>query len=310
VVTGASGLLGANLVFEWSRQGLEVVALANTHSVSISGVKSLRCDLLDAKQTEETIRLLNPGWIIHCAAATNVEWCERNSDECFRINADASGRLARSARSVEARFVYISTDSVFSGERSAYKESDSTAPLNVYARSKLAGELAVAHELPASLIVRTNIYGWNMQPKESLAEWMLGRLREHATFSGFADVMFCPMLVNDLGDCLREMMASGMEGVFHVVGGEECSKYEFGCRLARVFGLDSSLVQRSSIHDSKLLAPRPPSTSLDISKIVRALGRAMPTVDAGLERFKALGENGFAAKLKMAGERGLQECPR
>ncbi len=310
MVTGASGLLGANLVFEWSRHRPDVVALAHNHTVSIPGVKSVRCDLLDAKQTEETIRALNPGWIIHCAAATNVEWCERHADECFRINADASGMLARNARLVGSRFVYISTDSVFSGEHGDYTESDPAAPLNVYARSKLAGEQAVTQELPTSLIVRTNIYGWNMQPKESLAEWMLGRLREHATFAGFADVMFCPMLVNDLGDCLREMMASGLEGVFHVVGGEACSKYEFGYRVARVFGLDSSLVQLSSIHHSKLLAPRPPSTSLNTSKIRRALGRSMPAVDAGLKRFKALGENGFVARLKAAGERGLQECPR
>jgi dTDP-4-dehydrorhamnose reductase len=310
VVTGATGLLGANLVFEWSNQGLDVIALVNTHALSIPGVKCVRCDLLDTKQTEETICSLDPAWIIHCAAATNVEWCERHADECFCINTDASGMLARSARSVGSRFVYISTDSVFSGERGDYTESDPAAPLNVYARSKLAGEQAVAQELPASLIVRTNIYGWNMQPKESLAEWMLGRLREHVTFAGFVDVIFCPMLVNDLGDCLQEMMASGMEGLFHVVGGEACSKYEFGYRLARVFGLDSLLVQRSSIHDSKLLAPRPPSTSLNTSKIRRALGRSMPAVEAGLKRFKALSENGFAARLKAAGERGLQECPR
>jgi len=310
VVTGASGLLGANLVFEWSRQDLDVVAMANIHTVSIPGVKALRCDLLDAKHTQEIVRSMNPGWIIHCAAATNVEWCERNVDECFRINAAASGLLARTARSVGARFVYISTDSVFSGERGGHTESDTATPLNVYARSKLAGEQAVGQELPTSLIVRTNIYGWNMQPKESLAEWMLGRLQRHSTFSGFADVIFAPLLVNDLADCLREMMTSDLEGLFHVAGGEACSKYEFGCRLARVFELDSTLVQRSSIRDSKLLAPRPLNTSLNTSKIAEALGRSMPAVEAGLERFKTLSENGFAAGLKEAGKRGLQECPR
>lgn len=309
MVTGASGLLGANAVFEWSRQGLDVIALFGSHAISVPGLKSLRCSLLDAKQTEKAIRTVNPRWIIHCAAATNMDWCERNADDCFRINAEASRLLAKTAKSLGARFLYVSTDNVFSGERGDYEESDPTGPMNVYAKSKLAGEQAVVRELADSLIVRTNIYGWNMQPKESLAEWMLGQLRQHSPFLGFEDAVFSPILANDLADCLREMMSSELQGVFHVAGREACSKYDFGRRLAGVFALDSSLVQPSSIRDSKLVAPRPLNTSLNTDKIARALGRSMPTLQSGLERFKTLGDTGFVCQLKAAGERGPEECP-
>lgn len=287
-----------------------MTALFGSHAVSIAGLKSLRCSLLDAKETGKIIRAVTPRWIIHCAAATNMDWCERNAGDCFRINSEASRLLARTARTVGARFVYISTDNVFSGECGDYTESDPTGPMNIYAKSKLAGEQGVAEELPDSLIVRTNIYGWNMQPKESLAEWMLGRLRQSSPFLGFEDAIFSPILANDLADCLWEMMSSGLQGVFHVAGGEACSKYEFGRRMASVFALDSSLVQPSSIRDSKLLAPRPLNTSLNTDRIARALGRSMPALQSGLERFKTLDDTGFVSQLKSAGEKGLQEWPR
>ena len=310
MVTGASGLLGTNLVSQWSRQGRSVVALSHRHPVAIEGAKSLTCDLLDESQTREIISGLRPQWIIHCAAATNVDWCEQNPDECLRLNVEASRRLAANAKAVHARVVYVSTDSVFAGDHGNYSESDQPVPVNVYAKSKLLGEQAVTQELPGSLIVRITIYGWNLQPKSSLAEWMLGQLEQKAAFPGFQDVIFSPILVNDLADCLLEMMALRLEGVSHVAGSEACSKYEFGQRLADTFQLDRSLVQPAKLADARLPAPRPYNTSLDTGKIARTLGHAMPGLQSGLQRFKALRESGFAAELKAAGERGLQECPQ
>jgi len=310
MITGASGLLGANLVCQWSRQGRSVVALSHRHPVSIKGVKSLTCDLLDESQTSEVVGAVRPQWIIHCTAATNVDWCEQNPDECFRLNVEASRQLAARAKAIQARVIYISTDSVFAGDRGGYSESDSPVPVNVYAKSKLLGEQAVARELPGCLIIRTNIYGWNLQPKSSLAEWMLGQLERKAAFPGFQDVIFSPILVNDLADCLLEMMALRLEGVFHVAGSEACNKYEFGQCLADTFQSDRSLVQPAKLADAQLPAPRPRITSLDTSKAARALGHAMPSLQSGLQRFKALRENGYAAELKAAGERGLQECPQ
>jgi dTDP-4-dehydrorhamnose reductase len=151
-------------------------------------------------------------------------------------------------------------------------------------------EVLAAH--PDSIIVRVTFYGWsNLRHKPSLAEWILNQLKHGLDVPGFTDVFFCPILANDLAGILLEMHDRELSGVYHVVGSEKISKYEFAVRLAKLFGFDPARVLRSSIDAAKLGAPRPKDTSLDCNKISEALGRSMPDVDAGLRRFKEAGES-------------------
>jgi len=299
LVTGASGLLGANLVMEWLSRGWAPIALYAQHAVSFA-TPSRALDLCDAERTAELVQAYKPGWIVHSAAATNVDWCEEHPAECRRLNVDASRNLAEAAKVVGARFVYISTDAVFDGGAGNYSESDEPCPLNVYAESKLLAEHAVAEVLPESVIVRTNIYGWNLQEKLSLAEWMLKRFETGSRFPGFEDVVFSPILVNDLADCLAEMMTLDFQGLFHVVGSESCNKFAFAEHLAATFGQDRGLVERSQIQCAHLRAVRPRNTSLQTMKLQQAVGHGTPGIREGLERFKSLRTNGFFAHLKAA----------
>src|SRR5206468_3889008 len=109
-------------------------------------------------------------------------------------------------------------DSVFDGRRGKYSETDQPAPLNVYARSKWQAEQKVAERYPAAVIARVNIYGWNAQEKLSLAEWFLRRFAEAEYVPGFTDVIFCPILVNDLASVLLQMLERGLNGLYHVTG--------------------------------------------------------------------------------------------
>jgi dTDP-4-dehydrorhamnose reductase len=310
VITGASGLMGANLALQWSDQHLPVAALYFLNSIKEPGVQSISCNLLDKDETTALISALRPTWIIHCAAATNVDWCQSNPEWAFRLNVEATRHLAASARAVGSGFVFISTDSVFDGIRASYRESDAPAPVNIYARSKFLAECAVIEQLPESLIIRTNIYGWNLQHKSSLAEWMLGLLEQGREVSAFHDVVFSPILVNDLADLLLEMITLKLKGLFHVGGSESCSKYDFARYVAETFGLNCSLVRPCSISESALSARRPLNTSLHTAKVEQALGRILPGARSGLERFKALRWSGLAARLKAAGaKRRTQSCP-
>jgi len=179
-----------------------------------------------------------------------------------------------------------------------YSESDTPAPVNVYAESKLAGEEVIRATSEKNLVIRTNIYGWNFQNKMSLAEWILERLRSDQEVPGFTDVIISPILVNDLSRTIFDMMELNLTGIFHVAGSQSCSKYEFAVELADVFGFDSSLVRPISIDDSHLEAPRPKNTSLQTAKIRRTLTYPLPDVRSGLERFRKLSDSGFVTKLK------------
>ena len=135
----------------------------------VSGIDRGVCDLTDAAGTTRVVREIEPSCIIHTAAVTHVDWCESHPEETWRANVEASRTLAQIARRIGAGMVYISTDSVFDGARGYYGEADEPGPLNVYARSKLAGERAVLAEAPDALVVRTVIYGWNLKKSCSTA---------------------------------------------------------------------------------------------------------------------------------------------
>jgi len=298
VVTGASGLLGASVLLCARDLGREVVGLCHSHVLRISGVTIHKIDLTNGEATRVLIRKLNPKVIIHCAAAANVDWCEDHPHEAEQINVQASSVLAQLAAELNAAFIYVSTDSVFDGEQGGYSESDEPRPINVYAMSKLRGEDEVLRYKSDAIIVRINIYGWNAQDKQSLAEWFLERLKAEKKVPGFTDVFFCPMLVNDLADILIQILDAQLSGVYHVVAPDKISKYEFGRRVALQFGLDPNLVITSSLSQAKLRAARPRDVSLSTAKIESALGRRMPDITSGLARFQALDQNGYARRLK------------
>jgi len=298
LVTGASGLLGANFVLTAKQRSSAVVALSYHHSLTVAGSKAVQADLTDRRTSKEIVLSFRPSWIVHCAALTNVDWCEAHPGQTSQGNVEMTRNLAVVAREVDAGFVYISTDSVFDGQIGNYSEESTPAPLNVYARSKLEGEKVVQNELDSGLIIRTNIYGWNALEKMSLAEWILHRLEAGQIVPGFRDVVFTPIVVNDLCEIVLDMMEMGLKGIYHVAGSQVCSKYEFALGLAEVFGLNTQLVQAVSVSGYPFIAPRPRNTSLLTSKVSRVVGRPMPDVRSGLRCFRTLRANGYLTELE------------
>ncbi len=300
LVTGASGLLGSNLALEFRREGHQVVALYYRHAFRAPGVESVACDLTDRVEMSRVLTKAQPDCIVNCAAATNLEWCEADPVECLRINAETPIEIAGIVRARRAGMVHISTDAVFDGVAGGYGENDVPSPLNCYAQSKSLGEAGVLGVMPRALVLRTNIYGWNLQPKTSLAEWILSLLQNGSTVPGFRDVVFSPVLVNHLATWILELIASRQSGIFHAASSDYISKYGFARQLAEVFGFDQALVHESSLAESSLTTTRPRNTWLRAEKLSAALGRPLPSIREGVVAFRALGENGFAEQLRSA----------
>jgi dTDP-4-dehydrorhamnose reductase len=298
LVTGASGLLGASFVWLAQEQGREVVGLYHHHPVHIDGVKLLAADLSNEAETRRIFHELGPASVVHCAAATDVDWCEGHPDEAHRVNVMVPAAMARISSACNARLLYISTDSVFDGQSGNYAETDTPGPVNVYAKTKLEGEREVLRQNPTAAIARVNLYGWNAQNKHSLAEWVLKQLTLGSLVPGFSDVFSCPMLANDLADIMLALLDQDLTGLYHVVGSEPVSKYEFARRIASTFGFDPEQVVPMRVADARLKAQRPRDTSLNTGKICTVLGRQMPDVDAGLRRFARLRASGYADRIK------------
>lgn len=291
LVTGASGLLGSTLLTRAQELGRAVIGVArNSHGIGETNTRSL--DLTDRISVGNFMMNLHPSIVIHCAAATDVDWCEDHPEKAHEINTSISADLARLACQAGSRFVQISTDSVFDGRTGDYCETSAPNPVNVYAKTKWEAELEVSRLHPSPLILRVNFYGPSIQKKHKLAGWILDQVGSGKSVPGFTDVFFCPIFVQDVASVILEMLDHELTGLYHVVGSEKISKYEFAVRLAERFGLDSQLVVPALSAQAKLRAARPLDTSLKTEKVARTLGHAMPDLESGLHRFKRFYDSG------------------
>ena len=296
LITGGSGLLGSNIA-KLAAPKFEVYATYNKNEVSMKDIHFFQIDLTKKEQLVK-IEQIKPDFIIHCAALTNVDYCEDYPDEAYNQNVLASINIAEIAPKIGAYLMHISTDSVFDGGKGNYKENDIPNPINIYGRTKLEAEQNISSIHACSCIVRTNIYGWNKRDKFSLAEWMLNKLTNNEELPALKDIYFSPMLVNDLAEVLFKLQERKYEGIIHIAGSETCSKLGFAYMIAEVFDLDKSLIKPISIHELGLKAPRGKNTSLNVSKAEKKLKEHLPKVKGGLEKMKKLREEGYVEELK------------
>jgi len=296
IITGGSGLLGSNIA-KFAASEFEVYATYNKNEVSMKDVHFFQADLT---KKEELVKIehINPDFIIHCAALTNVDYCEDHPDEAYTQNVLTSVNIAEISRKIDAYLIYISTDSVFDGEKGDYKEDDTPNPINVYGKTKLKAEQTIPSVHTHSCVVRTNIYGWNKRDKFSLTEWMLNKLINNEKLPALKDIYFTPILVNDLTEVLFKLREQEYEGIIHIAGCESCSKLYFAYMIAEVFGLDKGLIKPISIHKLGLKAPRGENTSLNVSKAEKILKERLPKVKDGLKKMKKLHEERYVEELK------------
>lgn len=297
LITGASGLLGLNLALKLSETH-PVTGVIHQPELEGTPFEVLVTDLSLPGEAEWVLEHSLPEVIIHCAAMAIVDDCEKDPTRAMSVNADLPGRLARLAAELGAKFVHISTDAVFDGVRGNYSEEDAPNPLSTYARTKLAGEIAVMAENPDALVARVNFYGWSLRGNRSLAEFFFNNLSTGKPVNGFTDVIFCPLLVNDLADLLIRMAEMNLSGLYHTVSSEKISKYEFGVRLAQQFGFNPELVKPVKVREGGLVAARSPNLNLNTSKLMEALGTPLPGISTGLEKFHLLNEKNYPEMLR------------
>jgi dTDP-4-dehydrorhamnose reductase len=155
-------------------------------------------------------------------------------------------------------------------------EQTTTQPINVYAQTKLAAEAAVLAACPDAIVARTNFFGWGLPYRKSFSDTILEALFSGHEIGLFSDAYFTPILMRPLIDTTHALIERGSQGVFHVVGNERISKYDFGLRLAKSFNLDAGLIKPTSLAARRDLAPRPLDLSLSNKKIRDVLGPEFP----------------------------------
>jgi len=297
LVTGASGLLGLNLcLMEFAGHtivGVDRGKLAGTP------FDLVRAELTDPGALSRLIDTVRPDAIIHTAALANLEKCEADPALARIVNAELPGALAETCARSGIRLIHISTDAVFDGTNpQPYRETDRPNPLGVYAATKLQGEQNVLSADPTAAVARVNFFGWSLSATRSLSEFFYNKLSAGQACNGFTDVWFCPLFVGDLAEVLVRMLEKNLSGLYHVVGSEALSKYDFGVQISQQFGFDSQQVIPKSVEESELTARRSHNLRLSIHKLSTALGLEIPGVSTGIAKFYTQHQQGYPQKMR------------
>lgn len=276
-------MLGSNITCQL-RHSYDILGLYHSHPVAIEGIETRGGDILSPGIFREAVRSFKPEIVIHCAALANVDDCETNKDLARNLNVLGTRAVVEGIQGGDIKLIYISTDSVYDGQKGHFSETDPVAPLNYYGRSKYEGELeALRH--PKTLILRTNIFGWNILEKEGLAEWILNRLTTGQRIQGFQNVRFSSIYTCELAKVLDRAIRKDLIGTYNCGSADSLSKYEFMLRLARRFQLDPSLVEPIEIENLRLKAKRGKDLSLDVGKLMQDLDGPLPTLAESIEAF-------------------------
>ena len=283
LITGVSGLLGNNLAYYFEKKR-DVLGLYNDHPVIIRGIRTEKCNLNNTVSLEKIIKTFNPNVIIHCASLANVDECEKQQELAKITNVLFTKNLVGIIQNLNTRLIYISTDSVYDGIKGKFSEKDTVHPLNVYARTKFEGELA-ALEREGCLVLRTNLFGWNIQEKKSLGEWILGELEAGKPIKGFHDAVFSTIYTMELARVIDLALQKGLKGIYNCGSRDACSKYEFALKIADRFGCDRQLIQPISIDDFYFQAQRGKNLSLQIRRLEEQLDYHLPSIDQCVDEF-------------------------
>jgi dTDP-4-dehydrorhamnose reductase len=212
--------------------------------------------------------------------------CQRQPELAERVNSEGAHAVARACRRLNARLVHFSTDLVFDGQGSWYKETDPPRPISVYGRTKLQAEDAVLSECPGAAVLRVaSVYGRALGGRPSFLDTLHKKLSGEETVRCFTDQWRTATPCGQLPEVVAALLLRPeLGGVFHWAGANRASRQEFCAAVCRVFGFPERNLEPCRMSEARFLAPRPRDASLDCGKLSRLLGIAPWTLQEGLSR--------------------------
>lgn len=272
LVTGVTGQLGYDVARELEKRHIEY-----------KGTGSRDMDISDAEAVKRVITAYQPDAIIHCAAYTAVDKAEDDYGRAMDVNAKGTLAIAKAAKEIDAKMLYVSTDYVFNGQGTEpFTVDTATAPLNVYGLTKLFGEEAVQMELSKYFIVRISwVFGKN---GNNFIKTMLRLGQTHDELTVVSDQWGSPTYTADLAPLLCDMISTDAYGIYHATNEDTTNWAEFAAYIMEQAHLPCK-VRPIPSSDYPTRAVRPLNSRLDKSSLDKAGFRRLPDWKDALRRY-------------------------
>lgn len=287
LVVGTNGLLGSNVVAAGLDRGLTIYGTYHSQPGTFD-IDQTQLDIRNEDRVRQVCATYAPSLIVNCAAMTDVDQCETNQEQARRINAEAPGILADCADSQDAGLVHVSTDYVFDGTaREPYSESATPNPLQVYGKTKLAGERVVRDVHQAPLVPRLSfVYGVHRSTNslEGFPGWVANRLAADQKPSLFTDQYVTPTRAGFVADRILTLTDRDVTGLINITSRSCVTPYEIGRIVADIMGFGDEVLAKSRMAALDRPAERPRFSCLDTSRLAAVSGGAVPDLRSELAR--------------------------
>ncbi|RKQ34274.1 dTDP-4-dehydrorhamnose reductase [Oceanobacillus halophilus] len=272
LVTGYTGQLGYDVVHYGKQWGLNMI-----------GISSSDLDLTNEDTVFIYINKIKPDAIIHCAAYTAVDRAEDEKSTCWKVNVEGTKYLAKAAKSIHAKFMYISTDYVFDGKGEIpFKETDKPNPVGYYGKTKYEGEELVKRLLENWFIVRISwVFGIN---GNNFVKTMLRLANTRDELNVVSDQFGSPTYTFDLAKLLINMIQSEKYGIYHASNEGFCNWAEFAKEIFKHANKDIK-VNSIATEDYPTAAVRPKNSRMSKQKLVENGFSTLPTWQDAVGRY-------------------------
>jgi dTDP-4-dehydrorhamnose reductase len=249
--------------------------------------KALQVNILDIKELKKVCYEEKPDVIIHTAALTNVDQCEKDRKLAWELNVTSVENLLSISRVLDCHFIFFSTDYIFDGMKGPYSEEDRPNPISFYGKTKHASENACIVGHNKSTVIRTNVvYGYSSFGKSDFISWLISRL-ESGSELNIVDGQYCnPTFTDDIARAVIKIIDKKRYGIYNVAGADWLSRYDIALKVAKVFGFDTCKIKSIQPGELKQAAKRPNKGGLVTLKAETDLGIKFTNMENGLLAYR------------------------
>ncbi|MGI8951712.1 MAG: SDR family oxidoreductase [Chitinophagaceae bacterium] len=289
VVTGAKGFLGQHLSLYLASKKYSLIAASRgeCHIPHNQKFQYYKIDLTDEAEVRRMLQKFQPEIIIHAAAMSKPDECEKDHAECLKQNVEVTKYLLQSFKSEKnhSQFIYISSDFIF-GENGPHSEDDEPAPLNFYGESKLLAEQFVKQsEINYAIIRPVFIYGKIWQGlRPSFLHWVKNNLEQKNHIKVVSDQQRTPTFVTDVCKGIEQLIIQKKYGVYHLAGKDILSPFEMAVTTANVLNLDATFIENVTSETFRESVTRAKHSGLKINKAIKELNYNPVSFEEGVER--------------------------